>query len=235
MDREVAVRGIDWVSVKAVPGKDWHLRVLGVPFNGPYNGKDAMGEYFSPQTDIMMAVGDWRPVIYYHGMKPSGSETAVPEVIGRAQLIGKTARGFEFDVWLDQTKALAKRVWDAALKGLAKASSGAVAHLVRTLKKTGEILTWPLGELSLLDVGDGREPANPWATVTPMRAVFDQAEIELPESLAEGDEPKADEAQPVEPVEQAAVVAEPVEPIKPDETPEAVVVATVVALKGIGD
>jgi HK97 family phage major capsid protein len=64
-------------------------------------------------------------------------------------------------VALDQASALARRVWEAAQKGLARASSGAIGHLVR-VARDGRILAWPVGELSLLDARQ-HAPANPYA------------------------------------------------------------------------
>src|SRR5512137_1110698 len=51
-----------WQAVKSEK-RARSFSVLGVPFGGPIEGKDLDGEYFSPRTDIMLQVGDKRPVL----------------------------------------------------------------------------------------------------------------------------------------------------------------------------
>lgn len=171
--------------VKAIG--EMKLEVLGAPYGGHLGGKDEHGEYFSPKTDFMLEIGDKRPVIYYHGKTPRGANTLRPEVIGTATVSRRDAQGLWFEVVLKEGSELARRVWEAAKDGLAKASSGAIGYLVRLAEKTGEILTWPLAELSLFDTGGGREPANQLATVH-LKSLFDNAQIEYPESFTKSGE-----------------------------------------------
>lgn len=179
-------------AIKAVEdGDNWTLEVLGVPF-GSRDHKDFDGEWFTPNTDIMLKVGESRPALYMHGKTPRGERQEHPEVIGVATYIGVREDGHWFKVVLDKAKTFAKRIWTAAKRGLARASSGAIAHLFRG-DGTGEIGVWPIGELSLIDTGQGREPANWDAVAMPIKAVFDDAGLEMPESFVEGDEPKTDE------------------------------------------
>ena len=110
-----------------------------------------------------------------------------PEVIGTATLVRKDEKGLWFDVVLKEGSELARRVWEAAKEGIAKASSGAIGYLVRLAEKTGEILTWPLAELSVFDTGAGRQPANQFAVVN-VKALFDNAGIEYPEKFRESGE-----------------------------------------------
>jgi HK97 family phage major capsid protein len=138
--------------------EEWTLDVLGVPYGGPFGGKDAQGEYFTPQTDLWLERITRRPVVYYHGLAEGG---AAPQVIGEEVGWERRADGVWFRVVLDQANALARRVWEAARKGLARASSGAISHLVR-VAGDGRILVWPVGELSLLDARQ-HAPANPYA------------------------------------------------------------------------
>ena len=58
--------------------------------------------------------------------------------------------------------AEAARVWEAAKRGTARASSGAVSHLVRTAPD-GRILHWPVAELSIFETDSGKQPANGYA------------------------------------------------------------------------
>jgi len=168
---------------------DRMLEVLGAPYSGPYNGKDADGEYFSPNTDFMLEAGDRRPAIYYHGMTPRGSASLNPEVIGKAIATRRDDEGLWFDVPLGQGK-LADRVWEAAQAGNARASSGAVNYLVRK-NQDGEIISWPLAELSIFDIGQGRRPANDFARVE-LKSLFANAGIDYPERFAKSGELEAE-------------------------------------------
>ncbi|NDJ36582.1 MAG: phage major capsid protein [Chloroflexi bacterium] len=150
----------------------WVLDVLGVPYGGPYGGRDSHGEYFTPETDLWLDRIPRRPVIYYHGLAEDGH----PEVIGEELSWERRADGVWFRVLLDGSKALARRVWQAAQQGAARASSGAIGHLVR-IAADGRILTWAMAELSLLD---GREhtPANPYAVaLAHAKATFAKANL----------------------------------------------------------
>lgn len=137
---------------------DWLLDVLGVPFGGPYGGKDAHGEYFTPETDLWLSQISKRPVVYYHGLTET---TRVPEVIGQELGWEQAPDGVWFRVTLNKASKLAHKVWQAAQKGMARASSGAISHLVR-VADDGKLLVWPIGELSLLDASE-HTPANPYA------------------------------------------------------------------------
>src|SRR5574341_1022751 len=147
-------------TIKAMMGEsgEWELDVLGVPYGGPFGGRDAQGEFFTPQTDLWLERIPRRPVVYYHGL--AEAERA-PEIIGEETGWERREDGVWFRVLLDKTSRLARRVWEAAQKGLARASSGAIGHLVR-VAPDGRILVWPVGELSLLDARE-HPPANPYA------------------------------------------------------------------------
>ncbi len=181
---------------------EWTLEVLGAPYGGPHGGKDLQGEYFSPRTDFMMDIGDSRPAIYFHGDKEP-----IPEAIGTATVTRKDKEGLWFDVTLDKTKKYAKELWKSVLKGVARASSGTVNYLTRK-EEDGEILTWPIGELTLLDTVHGR-PINDLATVS-MKAVYKAANLDLPEAFIKSEELKMgavqEENSGIE-IEEALVVA----------------------------
>jgi hypothetical protein len=161
-------------AIKSDDG-DWVLDVLGAPFGGPYGGRDSYGEYFTPETDFWLDHIATRPVVYYHGLREGA-----PEVIGREIKAWIDAAGVWFRVRLDQTKDAARRVWEAAQRGAARASSGAISHLVRE-SAGGRIDVWPIGELSLMD-GSVDLPANPYAVALPAaRALYRSAGLALPE------------------------------------------------------
>lgn len=187
-------------SVKAVLGDDGQHRllVLGAP-HGSRTDLDWDGQFFSEKTDFMMDIGDNRPVIYMHGRGPDGKPLQNPEVVGKATAIKRDEKGLWFEVLLDITKTLGKRLWEKALQGLVKASTGCVAHMFRQ-GAFGEILKWNIGELSLLDVGDKRRPANLNAVAIALKSVYDDAEMEFPEAWVQGSEELAADAVEPEPV-----------------------------------
>lgn len=170
------------------------LEVLGAPYGGHLDGKDADGEYFSANTNFFMDIGDERPVLYYHGRDPQGHMEKNVEVIGRARATRRDAQGLWFEVMLDKTKKYAERIWRAAMDGLARASSGAINYLVRR-SETGELLQWPIGELTLIDKQGYRQPANELAVVN-LKALFSDAGLDFPEGLLKSDELKGKSVEP---------------------------------------
>lgn len=163
--------------VKAVKNEagEWLLDVLGVPFGSPED-RDADGEYFSPRTDLWLEQIPKRPIVYYHGY-----EELTPTVIGEEISHEIRADGVWFRVLLDKASEFAGRVWEAAQQGLARASSGAINHLVRTAPD-GQILVWPLGELSIFDTNEARYPSNQGAIAVPvLKSIYKQAGLVLPD------------------------------------------------------
>lgn len=174
-------------EVKAITeGGEHKLLVLGAPFGSPED-LDWDGQFFSAKTDFMLDVGETRPVLYMHGRGPEGKPLQSPEVVGKATVLKKDEKGLWFEVILDVTKALGKRLWEKALKGLVRASTGCVAHLFREGAK-GEILKWNIGELSLLDLGHNRKPANDNAIAVALKSVYEDADLKFPEEYGEGSE-----------------------------------------------
>ena len=140
---------------RVMPKSKWTLRVLGVPY-----GMDAHGQFFSEHTNLYLKPGETRPVMYAHGERPEGGDDIVPEQVGVAVAAERDEKGQWFDVLLDKTSAYARRLWDAAKNGLVRASSGTVDYLVR-MARGGEILSWPIGELTLMDLGSSvHQPAH---------------------------------------------------------------------------
>ena len=180
-------------SIKAVEdGESWKLMVLGAPY-----GWDKDGERFNEQTNFMLDIGESRPAIYFHGLNQAANGPAeTPEVIGKATAVKRDAEGLWFEVVLDKANKFAKRVWEAAKKGIAKASSGAINHLVRDMPD-GTISVWPIGELSLIDEGMYRHPANPRAVAMPIKSLFESIKTDIPQAFSETE--KVEEiAEPVE-------------------------------------
>jgi len=144
--------------------QDYGMQVLGMPFGGPIEGRDAEGEAFTKNTDPWLEIGETIPVTYYHGFGPdSPDEVQDPPIrIGRAKFSGVDERGFWFETRLDPDEPLTKRLLVEGAE--VKASSGAISHLTRT-KPGGLIATWPVRELALFDVNEWRKPANDFAVI----------------------------------------------------------------------
>jgi hypothetical protein len=174
---EMGAAYFDLTTVKAA--NDWELEVLGIPFGGPFDGKDEHRQFFSAKTEIYQKFFNKIPVFYYHTVQPDGkSLQPMPVLIGEAVYDRKDDRGHWFKVILKQGEALARRVWDAAKAGMARASSGSASHLVR-VGNGGEILSWAPVELTLLDYTEKRRPANLYAVALPVvKAAYEKAGIE---------------------------------------------------------
>ena len=154
------VHGIKAVQPQSQPGV---LDVLIAPFWGPNNGRDAHGQYFTPETEFMHDVIPTPPVFFYHGAEMGEAPTP----------IGKSADRWVDDlgVWqtvmLDMTEPTARRTWQASLAGNAYASTGVVPASLMLNAQTGEIEQWLIGEISLMVLSDGQEPANTYAIALP--------------------------------------------------------------------
>ncbi len=185
MEEDMSMR----VKAAVVDG-EWALDVLSAPYGGPVRGRDNHGEYFSPNTNFYEQDGAPLPLVaYYHGYTPDGKPQGEPEIIGRAVKVWRNAQGLWHRVILDPTKALSRRVWDAAQQGKARASTGVAGFMVR-VNKSGEITHWLIGELSIWDADGNRQPANQYAIARPaVKALLEQAGF-IPESqdAATGDE-----------------------------------------------
>lgn len=188
---------MEFVTVKAVQSEsgEWRLEILGVPFYGPENGKDLEGEYFDPFTKVYEDVYKVIPVNYFHALDPkTGKPNGNPEYIGKAEYLRKDERGHWYQVILDKTKEMAKRVWEAALKGLAGASSETLPNLAR-VERNGRITNWPVAGMAVLDIQEGRTPVNKYAVAIPvMKAIYSEAGLPFPEIKSESILPEAEQA-----------------------------------------
>lgn len=175
----------DEIMVKAAG--DWELDVLGVPFGDPSN-KDSDGEYFSSSTNLYLDKFDKPLIVYQHGYEKSidgVTQMKQPEIIGEAREHRIDDKGVWWRVALDKTNEYAKRVWEAAKNGAARASSGTVAHLKRK-NIDGGITHWLVAEISLLD---RLAPANNYALALPvLKSRYQQAGIDLPDEITNNSE-----------------------------------------------
>lgn len=168
---------VNTMAVKFVDGSDNIIEGIGIPFGGPFGGKDIDGERFTSDTDFAL---DWdisRPVFYNH---------MLDDEIGRKQ-IGKVLdhRVTDDGVWvraqLDKRTryyTLVKELIDQDALGF---SSGAWPHLVKTAEN-GDIIQWPWWEMSLTPT-----PANPQAVVYSIKAtdVLDDVRLSKPTDALE--------------------------------------------------
>ncbi len=174
-----------FLAPKIKTAGDWELDVLAIPFGGPDYGKDLQGEFFTPDTDLSLDNYEKPLVCYYHGFDENKQPMKTPEIIGDVISQETRADGHWVKILLRKANEYAKKVWAAAQKGMAKASSGTVAHLARS-EWGGEITFWPFAEITLLDesVEESRIPANAYAVAIPvMKALYAKAGINLPDIL----------------------------------------------------
>jgi len=183
------------VYIKAVG--DWELDVLAVPYGGPDKGRDKQGEYFNKDTNLYLDKFDKPIVSYYHGFDPQGYPQGEPEEIGEVLSMEKKSDGVWARVLLNKASEYARRVWEAAKEGLARASSGTIEH-IRRVANDGLITHWPFVELALMDTEGSRQPANAYAVALPvMKAAYKQAgrkwpEIQDPKAEAEAERQSAE-------------------------------------------
>lgn len=189
--------------VKAVKNDagEWILDVLGVPFGGPFAGKDSDGEYFDTSTELWLEQIGKRAIVHYHGFTKDGQPADEPEIVGEELSYEVKKDGVWFRVLLNKASETAAGLWEAAKNGLARASSGAIMHLVRPLKQTdrkaqgGHIDLWPLAEISLMDISKGTYPSNSYAVALPaLTKRFKAANLKL--NLTEDDAAECAETPP---------------------------------------
>jgi len=186
-DKEQAAKyRLSIVAVKAVG--DWELEIRAVPF-----GADRDGQTFDADTDYMIDTFCTPAIIYQHSVKPGmkGFEDK-PVVIGKAVNVEKRHDGVYIRAILDKTIEYARRVWEAAKKRRAVASSDSISHLARLdiggrrimyeKSRPGRIAVWPLAGVSLWDAVEGNaSPASSNAIALPaMKAIYREAGLQFP-------------------------------------------------------
>ena len=174
------------LTIKAI-GDTWELDIVGIPYGSPED-KDTDGQYFSNRTKLHEDKFSLPPAVYYHGWDVDGRMKGQPEYIGKTVSYEDKPDGRHYRVLLDKANEYARRIWDAAKKGLAEASSGSVAHLVR-IARDGHIDEWPVAEMSLIDVDGGKTAKNRHAVAIPvLKAMYERAGITLPDNVTHEDE-----------------------------------------------
>jgi HK97 family phage major capsid protein len=192
------MRFADAGAVRAViEGSSRRLEVLAAPFGGP-DRVDRLSQWFTPQTDFMIEVGDRRPTLYLHGFSPQKRAMLRPVPMGVATAIRVDRDGLWMVTELDDSP-LATRTWEAALQGRARASTGSIDYLVRPMYRDGKappgpVEVWPIAELTVFDAGEKRVPVSDDAIVLPLRALFQELDLDLPAAFEAGED-KDDQAE----------------------------------------
>lgn len=179
---------MDFLKAEQVSSYKW--RVLGIPYGGPFNGKDFDGEFFSPNTDIKPDWFDRRPLVWHHNLDQT---MKADPVLGTADDLEQQDDGWWSTLWLDRSHRYWEQVNALLQSGKIFGSSGSLPNFVKTDHKSGEILVWPYIEQTLTPT-----PSNVYSRVVPAKAIahFDEANIGLSPAvrgiLSDLDSPTAD-------------------------------------------
>lgn len=170
-------------AIKAVNEHELALDIVGLPF-----GADRQDQVFTADTNIDLVQGDSVPVYFHHGFAERAAKAVAR--VGRAiyQGIGEIngVTGQIFRVALDKTLPLAHKLYQDAVKGMVRASSDSMAHLVRPygiVGKAGVVTSWPISGMSLMDAATYETAVNPnaiarAATIAATKAFIEDCEIE---------------------------------------------------------
>lgn len=162
----------------------------GVLFTTPAD-PDLQGEFFTKETDLMIDIGDRRPILYRHGMHPTLKQKRGGTAI--VQSVDDTGAFFEGE--LDVSDQYWAKVYALAESGKLGWSTGSMPHLVRKEakefngKSVSQIKSWPVGEISLTPCPvEGRTAAYP---VKSLDGEPDELEIKSEEPKEEVKEEEA--------------------------------------------
>jgi hypothetical protein len=141
-------------AVKFAPGSEVIIEGFGMPFGGPFNGRDLHGEYFWRGTDFALDLfpDGARPVMYDHGMDKTIGVKAVGRVLSAEPMDAGIWTRSQLDRHFERLSEIQTLI-DAGALGF---SSGAPPHLVAVDHKSGRIDRWPFVEQTLTPI-----PANP--------------------------------------------------------------------------
>ena len=147
----------DSQAVRTV-SEDENVRVIegrAIPFGGPFNGRDTYGTFFSARTDLALDVPT--KVWYQHGFDPDFRY----DTLGKVTSYRTEADG----VWVQAQLDKRHRYYEERVKPLLDKqglgfSAGSAEHSYREDAKTGELLSYPVHEISLTPT-----PSNPFAFI----------------------------------------------------------------------
>lgn len=128
----------------------------GIPFGGPFNGKDVHKQFFSAKTELALDWFNERPLLYAHGF----DEELELVPVGRVKSWAIKDRGIWVEAQIEESNEYFKDIQRLIDEQRLFFSSGSVDHLVQVNNQTGEIEVWPWIELSLTP-----RPANLFAAL----------------------------------------------------------------------
>ena len=165
-----------YASMKAIGDR---LLEVKVAYYGHNRRKDSHEEYFSPRTDVDPENFPAPPLLYYHGFDANGKKMGKPAVTGKFTERRVGNDGFYLTYKLKNTK-YADLQWESAQAGKCVVSPGTVGHLIRKAAD-GELLYWPLAEISAWDYAPNRAPANLHSVAAPvLKALYVSEGLSLP-------------------------------------------------------
>lgn len=150
---------------------------------GSKRSKDTHEEYFSANTDLAEADFPTPPLIYYHGYdQKTNKAMSKPVVIGKPIRRWNTDAGHVIRYAL-KNNTYADQTWDEACKAPVPASPGTVGYLIRKAPD-GELLYWPIAEVSAWDRSGGRKQAYRHTVATAaLKALYIAEGISLPSPI----------------------------------------------------
>jgi len=160
---------------------------------------DLEGDYFTPETDLGVEIGDRLPVYFEHGYDP----VVKNRKIGRGTILKTDDIGLWFEGQLELRDEYERMIYALAEAGKLGWSSQAGGSLVS--KSVGEggnhIETWPLAEATLT-----KSPAEHRNTAVPIKSIYpDVSEEPAPETIHE-EEIMAEEIKTSPPIDIEAIV-----------------------------
>lgn len=163
-------------TMKALGDRQIEVKVA---YGGHRGGKDSHGEFFSAKTDFDTENFPTPPLLYYHGFDEQGRKMGKPAVTGKMVSRRADADGHVL-IYQLKSGTYADRQWAAALKGECAVSPGTVGHLIRKAPD-GELLYWPLAEVSAWDAAPNRKQANLYSVAAPvLKAAYLEAGLDIP-------------------------------------------------------
>lgn len=119
-------------------------------FGGPFNGKDSYGTRFSARTDWALDLHPAGiPVLYNHGFDPDFGLSPIGMTVPPASF-RMDDDGLWVQMQLDKRhQYYATRVRPLLDQDAVGISQGSAEHSVRFDERSGEVLAWPLHEVSL--------------------------------------------------------------------------------------
>lgn len=153
-----------------------------IAFGGP-RSKDNHGEYFSARTDLAEADFPNPPLLYYHGFEQRSNKAMRKPVVIGLPLKRWSDNDAHYIRYQLKANQYANQTWDDACKGEIPASPGTIGYLIRKAGD-GELLYWPIAEVSAWDRAGGRKQAYRHTVATAaLKAAYIDAGLDVPALL----------------------------------------------------